>query len=129
MPSKSVQQVCVRPKCPESAFFQECEKECPARMSRKDVSQECLARESYTGVLKRGSILVREFYFFPGLKVLFLGQFDPRKYVCHTRTSMFYRSLSQTAHDFRGVNQNSPCFPCEVAPRRKTGSVERGPVR
>ena len=51
MSRKNVQQVC--PIRVPRKRFQECQKECQARMSHKGVSQECLAR-SVTRVLKRG---------------------------------------------------------------------------
>ena len=59
----TVSSKCVRSECPGSGFFQECQKECQARMSHKDVSPECLARVSYTRVFKNvgdsGSVLSR----------------------------------------------------------------------
>ena len=39
----------------KAGFFQECQKECQARMSHKDVSQECLARVSYKSFTKMGA--------------------------------------------------------------------------
>ena len=54
----------VRSECPESGFSQECQKECQARMSHKDVSQKCLAGVSFIRGLKRGSIRVRGLYQF-----------------------------------------------------------------